>query len=81
MNNPDSSDNPAAFRYLVGNSPKLPAVTPILAAHLPLSFEHLKVQLELLQEESLLIIYSDKELTPMQISRIEYALLNPPPAM
>lgn len=62
-------------RYIIGNSPKLPSheIIPSDTA----TVEYAKVTNELLQEEPIVIIITDLSLTPMQLSKIEYAVLNP----
>lgn len=62
------------YKYVLGNSPKLPIER---AAEMnQFTLETLKVETELLQDEPIIIIVTDKRLNAMTISKIEHAILN-----
>ena len=65
-----------SYRYIIGNSPKLPHIQN-LPTEDALLIPHVKIQYELLQEDIIAIIITDVLLTPIQLSKIEYAILNP----
>lgn len=69
----DSPTQPV-YTYTIGNSPKLPREE--VKSGDSLSLELAKVQNELRQEDSIIILITDIRLNAFTISKIEMAILN-----